>query len=412
MSTERMCTMFHNSEVWMMRKTCAQTGIMLLISLFLSSHLPGQEMVTVPAGTRLVVFPTSTLNSGKNKSGDRFSVILAADLAADGVLVARRGDKIFGTIVESKKAGRVVRKAGMILELNDIVINDQMHPIVCHPLDLTGEKTGELKKVAVKGAIGNVIGGAAQAKRMAGMGMAVAIITPGKQIEILEQALIEFYLSAPVTLPALDEPFVVDAAQVAADYLRSVGQNMKALSSYSWTSQLDIKKDGELKSSKRMLVHFDDKGKPDREPIGVQQEKKKKRGIRGAIQKKKKGEIQKLAEQIGNAIQSYAFMKQDMTQFLFQRGELCYSDKQTIQVQGIDILQPGDWIAIWLDIATQHPVRLTFKTILEDGEGLQAEIEYGKMQDGPFYPASAELFLPGKKITASLVNSGFSGSSR
>jgi len=404
--------MFHNSEVWMMRKTCVQTGIMLLLGLFLSSHLPGQEMVTVPAGTRLVVYPNSTLNSGKNKSGDRFSVILAADLAADGVLVARRGDKIFGTVVESKKAGRVVRKAGMILELNDIVINDQMHPIVCHPLDLTGEKTGDLKKVAVKGAIGSVIGGAAQAKRMAGMGMAVAIITPGKQIEILEQALIEFYLSAPVTLPALDEPFVVDAAQVAADYLRSVGQNMKALSSYSWTSQLDIKKDGELKSSKRMLVHFDDQGKPVREPIGVQKEKKKKRGIRGAIQKKKMGEIQKLAEQIGNAIQSYAFMKQDMTQFLFQRGELCYSDEQTIQVQGIDILQPGDWIAIWLDIATQHPVRLTFKTILEDGEGLQAEIEYGKMQDGPFYPARAELFLPGKKITASLVNSDFSGGSR
>jgi len=94
----------------MMRKIGAQTGIMLLLGLFLSSHLPGQEMVTVPAGTRLVVFPNSTLNSGKNKSGDRFSVILAADLAADGVLVARRDDKIFGTIVESKKAGRVVAK--------------------------------------------------------------------------------------------------------------------------------------------------------------------------------------------------------------------------------------------------------------------------------------------------------------
>ena len=64
--------MFNNSEVGMLRKTCAQTGIMLILSLFLSSPLPGQEMVTVPAGTRLVVFPTSTLNSGKNKSGDRF----------------------------------------------------------------------------------------------------------------------------------------------------------------------------------------------------------------------------------------------------------------------------------------------------------------------------------------------------
>lgn len=386
-----------------MRKTYTlHTIAILLLSLLLSDALPAQEMVTVPAGTRLVVFPNTTLNSAKNKTGDRFSVILAADLTADGVLVARRGDKIFGAIVESKKAGRVVRKAGMVLELNDIVIDNKMYPIVCHQLDLTGEKTGDLKKVTVKGAIGGVIGGAEQARRMAGMGMAVAIITPGKQIEVLDKALIEFYLSQPATLPALAQPLVIDAGQTATRYLQVNGQNMKALTRYSWTSQLEVNVKGEVKTTKRMFNHFDEHGKMVVEPIGAQ-EQKKKRGIRGKIQKKKQTKMQELADQIGETTRSYTMMTPEMTQFLFQRGSISQSDDGAIQVEGIDIINPGDWIALWIDGQSYRPRKLIFKTVMGE-EGLQAEVEYRKLPDGTFYAAVSEIFMPGKKLLGTLEN--------
>jgi len=54
-------------------------GIMFNVSRR-STLLAAQQKITLPAGTRLVVMPNSTLNSGKNKTGDRISVALAADL--------------------------------------------------------------------------------------------------------------------------------------------------------------------------------------------------------------------------------------------------------------------------------------------------------------------------------------------
>ena len=63
--------------------------------------------VTVNAGTRLMIRMENTLDTGKTKSGERFTCGLEADLVVNGVVVAPKVSQVYGKVLESVKAKRV-----------------------------------------------------------------------------------------------------------------------------------------------------------------------------------------------------------------------------------------------------------------------------------------------------------------
>ncbi len=382
-------------------------GIMFNVSRR-STLLAAQQKITLPAGTRLVVMPNSTLNSGKNKTGDRISVALAADLSVNGAVVARRGDKIFGKVIEAKKAGRVLRKPSLEIELTDIVANGQMVAIKTHPFGIEGEGSGEVKKIARRATVGGLIGGADIAKRMVKTGTAIAVITPGKQIQIHQGALMEFYLAEAATLPALSAALTLDRARAANMYLQGKGANLKATTRYQWISELVIRKDGEVKSSQRLLVQFDASGKPVMQPIGAEPQKKK-RGLRGRVQKKIKKKMEELGDAIRELLKPYALTNPETVQAFFQRAAACAASGElqgTVQLADIAVINPNDWVALWLDDGTYQPRKLLVKTFLGE-DAIQVEVDYQALGDGLLYAARTEIFLPGKELTATLLNSDY-----
>lgn len=373
-----------------------------------STILAAQEKITLPAGTRLVVMPNSTLNSGKNKTGDRISVALAADLSVNGAVVARRGDKIFGKVIEAKKAGRVVRKPSLEIELTDIVANGQMVAIKTHPFGIEGEGSGEVKKIARRATIGGLIGGADIARRMVKTGTAIAVITPGKQIQIHQGALMEFYLAEAATLPALSAAVTLDRVRAANMYLQGKGANLKATTQYQWISELVIRKDGEVKSSQRLLVQFDASGKPVMQPIGAEPQKKK-RGLRGRVQKRIKKKMEELGDAIRELLKPYALTNPETVRAFFQRAAVCAASGElqgTVQLADIAVINPNDWVALWLDEKTYQPRKLLVKTFLGE-DAIQVEVDYEALNDGLLYAARTEIFLPGKELTGTLMNSDY-----
>lgn len=373
-----------------------------------STVLAAQEKITLAAGTRLVVMPNSTLNSGKNKTGDRISVALAADLSVNGAVVARRGDKIFGKVIEAKKAGRVVRKPSLEIELTDIVANGQMVAIKTHPFGIEGEGSGEVKKIARRATVGGLIGGADIAKRMVKTGTAIAVITPGKQIQIHQGALMEFYLAEAATLPALSAAVTLDRARAANMYLQGKGANLKATTRYQWISELVIRKDGEVKSSQRSLVQFDASGKPVMQSIGAEPQKKK-RGLRGRVQKKMKKKMEELGDAIRELLKPYALTNPETVQAFFQRAAVCAASGElqgTVQLADIAVINPNDWVALWIDDGTYQPRKLLVKTFLGE-DAIQVEVDYQALNDGLLYAARTEIFLPGKELTGTLMNSDY-----
>jgi hypothetical protein len=88
----------------------------------------------------------------------------------------------------------------LVLELTDIMINNQLFPLVTDQLGYEGERSGTLKKVALGAATGGVIDGSEGAGKGAAVGAGVAVLTKGRQIEIPAGAILEFRTVQPLTV--------------------------------------------------------------------------------------------------------------------------------------------------------------------------------------------------------------------
>ncbi len=156
--------------------------------------------VTVNAGTRLMIRTDTDIVTGKSKEGDRFTAKLESDMVVNGAVVAPRGSTVYGRVAKSKKARRIAGKAKLILELTDLMINNQLYPIVTDQLGYEGESSGTLKKLALGAATGGVIDGSSGAKTGLAVGAGVAVITKGKQIQISASSILEFRMVQPLTV--------------------------------------------------------------------------------------------------------------------------------------------------------------------------------------------------------------------
>jgi hypothetical protein len=86
--------------------------------------------VTVPAGTRILIRMTDSVDSTKQKTGERFTASLETNLQADDMVVAPRGATIYGRLIEASSAGRMSGSSQLTLELTDIVIGGTAYPLV------------------------------------------------------------------------------------------------------------------------------------------------------------------------------------------------------------------------------------------------------------------------------------------
>lgn len=170
--------------------------------------------VTVPVGTRLVVRTIDSIDSDKNRVGDKFQATLDEGLYIDDVLVAPKGADVYGRLEEVKEAGHLEGKSQLKLALTGIVINGQTVPVSTGDYELSGKSRGSntAKKVGGGAALGAVIGAIAGGGKGAaigagvgaGAGTAVQVMTKGDQVHVPSETLLEF---------TLDQSFTVNRAQ-------------------------------------------------------------------------------------------------------------------------------------------------------------------------------------------------------
>jgi len=378
-----------------------------LAFLILSPLALSQQQVTVPAGSRLVVAPTTTLRTGDIKSGDRFAAILVTDLVFSGKLVARRGDKVTGTVVRANKARRVAGKAELELQLDSIHTGGQSVLFKSAVWGVEGEKSKELKKIVGKAAIGKVIGGAEQAKRMAATSSAIAILTPGKQIEVAEGTFMEFYLAEPSTMSLLANVSYSVKDTALSLFQDIVNKKLKLQVEYGWTREITIAKDGKVKSNNRALVRYDNLGNQTEEPIGEQ--KKGKRGVRGRIQKKMAKKMGELVVGIQKLLGAYSLAVPKMSKKFFALAVTSHASGDmtgTIQFEDIDVVSPNDWATIWFDSSTMSPQKLLFKTFMGE-KAVQGEVTYVTIDDSFFEIGRADVRIPSEGLAVTISNNDF-----
>ncbi|MEH6593185.1 MAG: hypothetical protein V7746_23140 [Halioglobus sp.] len=153
----------------------------------------------VPAGTSFLVRTGQTLSTDNVSAGHRFTARLEADLVANGVVVAPRGSTVYGVVTKAQKSGRLAGKATLAFTLTDIMINNQMRPIVTSEVGGESANTGgkSAGTTARAAAIGGLADGSSGAKTGAKVGLGVSLLTRGNAASVPSGSLLDFRLQQP-----------------------------------------------------------------------------------------------------------------------------------------------------------------------------------------------------------------------
>jgi hypothetical protein len=182
-----------------------------VVGLFLSAGVANAErqrntvpsMLTVPAGTRMVIRMADTIDTRRHSAGHRFRGQLEGALAVNGQTVIPRGTFLHGRITQARQGGRAVGSSDMTIEFTDIMVDDQLFEISTTALQARtpGEAGRTVGRTARAAAIGGLISGSSGARTGAKVGAGASILTAGASINVPAGTILETSLAAPLELP-------------------------------------------------------------------------------------------------------------------------------------------------------------------------------------------------------------------
>jgi len=172
---------------------------------------PPPPSVTLQPGTVIAIRVGETISTQKNQPGDTFLATLSQPLVADGFVIAERGARAEGRIVESERAGKVKGVAHMSVQLTKITTSDGQHikvNTVSYIKDGPTSTGTDAAKVGGGAALGAIIGAIAGGGKGAGIGAGVGgaagagdvLLTRGKDAVIPVETKLTFRLQEPVSI--------------------------------------------------------------------------------------------------------------------------------------------------------------------------------------------------------------------
>jgi hypothetical protein len=183
-------------------------------------HVP----VTLGPGTLLKVRTSEPLGTKKAKDGTTVDFTVVRDVYAAGVLAIPRGATIHGQVLDVKQSGPLGGSPELALKLESLELGGASYELASDPFSVKGpNKAGRTVGNAFGGAIlgaiiGGAVGGGGGAAIGAGAGAvggtAASAATPGPQVWIPAEALMDFHLSAPLTVTPVSR---MEAMRLAAN---------------------------------------------------------------------------------------------------------------------------------------------------------------------------------------------------
>lgn len=172
---------------------------------------PPAPSVTLRAGTLLPVRLGESISSEHNQVGDTFTATLDAPLVVDEFVIAERGARVEGRVVEAQKPSHVKGQSTLALELTKLNTSDGQHvgiqtdPFRKQTATSTEQDVGI---VAAAAGVGAVIGAMAGGGKGAGIGTAAGgaagaggvMVTRPKAVALPSETKISFRLRQTITI--------------------------------------------------------------------------------------------------------------------------------------------------------------------------------------------------------------------
>lgn len=183
-------------------------------------------------------------------------------------------------------------------------------------------------------------------------------------------------------------------------------QNALALRHYTWKSQTQIRKEGEVKATTLYSNRYAADGTVVQLLLEEESAKLPKFGLRGMVAKKKKQEAQELIEALQALAKSYGELPPAKLQAVMTSARAALetnAPQPLLRLESGGVLQPGDSMIVWIDANTRRKRRIEINTSF-NAKPVRIVTEFKDLPHGPTYLARSVVNYPHEELTLTVEN--------
>jgi len=199
--------------------------------------------------------------------------------------------------------------------------------------------------------------------------------------------------------------------QKVAALKQALAQNQQALRQYTWTETTENIFKGETKSTKQLQCQYGPDGKVQKTPLGASAPPpEKKRGLKGKVIEKKKGEMKDYMERVASLIQRYVPPDGSQMQESFQAGKAALqpSGGGIVTLVFRDYAKAGDSVSLAFDSASKKIQGYDVNSFLDTPEdAVTLKVVFDTLPDGTNHVSQSVLDATAKQIQIRNTNSGY-----
>ncbi|HET9952304.1 MAG TPA: hypothetical protein VFS09_10980 [Candidatus Eisenbacteria bacterium] len=196
---------------------------------------------------------------------------------------------------------------------------------------------------------------------------------------------------------------------------QSFAASKAALKQYEWVETVALSLGGEEKVRQQSRCYYGAEGKLQKSPIATedQDEKKKKRGLRGKAIESKKAEVGASLKAAVGLLRQYAPLDPAKIEAAKAAGNVSTSlpgADGRIRVTIKSYLKPGDEVVVDVDGAKNTLQGVSIASFLEEGKEkspVSAKVTYAALPDGTIYPGTEVLEIAAQNLKVDIENSGY-----
>src|ERR1044072_7858680 len=193
---------------------------------------------------------------------------------------------------------------------------------------------------------------------------------------------------------------------VAQKFDLAAKQNTVALQQYTWKSQTQIRKEGDVKATKLYSSRYAADGTVVQLLIEEHSASLPKFGIRGMVAKKKKEDAQQLIEGLQRLAKSYGELPPAKMQEFMKTANATLetnAPQPLLRLESTGVLQPGDSMIVWLDANTRRQRRVEINSIFDE-KPVRIVTEFRDLPNGPTYGGRSVVDYPREELTLTMEN--------
>ena len=195
-------------------------------------------------------------------------------------------------------------------------------------------------------------------------------------------------------------------AQQDQKFAQAAKQNAQALHQYTWKSQTQIRKDGEVKATKLYSNRYAADGSVVQLLLEEQSAKLPKFGIRGIVAKKKKEEAMELIDRLQSLAKAYAELPPAKMQEIMKTAKATLetnAPQPLLRLEATNVLQSGDSMIVWLEANTRRQRRVEINSSF-DTKPVRIVTEFSDLPNGPTYMARSVVDYPREELKLTMEN--------